>query len=205
MIPDTPSHFSGKGLMDRTADLNSALNFVIDRIAEQAKMSGEPLSDEERLLLNHLPSSTPANWYPGITVLVPRNINLERVCALGKAAYQHDRQVNPASLNWEFAFAVFTLNRHPMGGLLQLAGMKLRRPRWDRLRLIITALLPIVAVVLLVRKVEENLFRSLGIGSGCVAIMLLMFFASRRIEKQQLEQDIERYRLAFRAVSTVAR
>src|SRR5437879_7108677 len=97
--------------MDRTADLDSALSFVIGRIAEQAKLSGEPLNDEERLLLNYLPSSP--TTYPDLEmpVLVPRNINLERVCALGKAAYQQDRQVNPTSLDWEFAFAVFTLNR----------------------------------------------------------------------------------------------
>ena len=194
--------------MDRTADLDSALSFVISRIAEQAKLSGEPLSDEQRLLLNHLPSSssTPANWHPEIPVLVPRNINLERVCALGKAAYQHDRQVNPASLDWEFAFAVFTLDRHPMGGLLQWAGMKLRRPRWDGLLLIVAALLPIVAVILLVWNADGPLFlfRSVGIGSGCVAIMFLMFFASRRIEKRRLEEDIERCRLASRFVGTVA-
>ena len=102
--------------MDRTADLDSALSFVIGRIAEQAKVSGEPLSDEQRLLLNYLPSETPANWDPEFPVLVPRNTNLERVCALGKAAYLHDRKLNPSSLDWEFAFAVFMLNRHPMGG-----------------------------------------------------------------------------------------
>ena|ERR1700687_2899834 len=190
--------------MDRTADLDSSLRFVIGRIAEQAKLSGEPLSDEQRLLLNHLPSSTQANWDPEIPVLVPRNINLERVCALGKAAYQHDRQVNPASLDWEFAFAVFTLDRHPMGGLLQWAGMKPRRPRWNGLLLIVSALLPIVAVVLIVWNADGALFRSIGIGSGCVAIMLLMFFASRRIEKQRLEEHIERCRLASRFVGTVA-
>jgi len=86
--------------MGRTADLDSALSFVIGRMAEQAKLSGEPLSDEQRLLLNYLPSSAPANWHPEIPVLVPRNINLERVCALGKAAYQYDCQTNPASLDW---------------------------------------------------------------------------------------------------------
>jgi hypothetical protein len=191
--------------MDRTADLNSALSFVIGRIAEQAKLSGEPLSDEQSLLLNHLPSSTPANWDPEIVVLVPRNINLERVCALGKAAYQHDRQVNPASLDWEFALAVFTLDRHPMGGLLQWAGMKVRRPRWDGLLLVVTASLPIVAVVLLVWNADGPWFQSVGIGSGCVATMLLMFFTSRRIKKQRLEEDIERCRLASRFVGTVPR
>ena len=190
--------------MDRAADLDSARNFVIGRIAEQAKRSGEPLSDEQRLLLNYLPSAALASWDPEIPVLVPRNINLERVCALGKAAYQHDLQVNPASLDWEFAFAIFTLERHPMGGLLQWAGMKLRRPGWDGLLLIVTALLPIVAVVLLVWNADGRLLLSVGIGSGCVAIMLLMFFASRRIKKQRLEEDIERCRLASRFVGKVA-
>jgi hypothetical protein len=191
--------------MDRTADLESALDFVIGRIAEEAKLSGEPLSDKQRLLLNYLPSSGPANWDPEIPVLVPRNINLERVCALAKAAYQHDRQANPTSLDWEFAFAVFTLNRHPMGGLLQWAGMKLRRPRWDGLLLIATGLVPIVAVVLLVWNADGPLFRSVAIGSGCVASMLLMFFASRRIEKQRLKEYIERCRVASRFVGTLPR
>jgi hypothetical protein len=85
--------------MDRTADLDSALSFVMGRIAEQAKLSGEPLSEQQRLLLNYLASSTRTNWNPEIAVLVPRNIDLERVCELGKAAYLHDRQVNPTSLD----------------------------------------------------------------------------------------------------------
>src|SRR5207249_12173569 len=113
--------------MDRTADLDSALSFVIGRIAEQAKVSGEPLSDEQRLLLNYLPSETPANWDPEFPVLVPSNINLERVCALGKAAYLPDRQLNPSSLDGEPAFAVFTLNRPLMGGLLRWSGTTLDR------------------------------------------------------------------------------
>jgi len=112
--------------------------------------------------------------------------------------------VDPTALDWEFAFAVFMLDRHPMGGLLQWAGMKLRRPRWDGLLLIVTALLPIVAVALLVWNADGPLFRSVGIGSECVAIMLLIFFASRRIEKQRLKEDIERCRLASRFVGTVA-
>ena len=187
--------------MDRTADLDSALSFVVGRIAEQAKLSGEPLNEEQRMLLTYLPSSSPAIGFPDPEApLVPRNINLERLCALVKAAYQQDRQVNP-SLDWDFVFAVFTLNRHPMGGLLQWAGMKPRRPRWDWLRLTIAALLPVVAVVLIALNPRENLFQSVGIGSGCVAIMLLLFFASRRIEKQRIEEEVERFRLGFRTVA----
>jgi hypothetical protein len=192
--------------MDRTADLDAALSFVIARVEQQATLSGEPLNEEQRLLLNYLPSSSPVVSFPDAELPspIPRNINLERLCALVKAAYQQDRQVNP-SLDWDFVFAVFTLNRHPMGGLLQWAGMKPRRPRWDWLRLTIAALLPVVAVVLIALNPRENLFQSVGIGSGCVAIMLLLFFASRRIEKQRIEEEVERCRLGFRAVSTVAK
>lgn len=191
--------------MARIADLESALNFVIGRIEEQAKLSGEPLSDDQRLLLNNLPTPSLVNWHPEIPVLDPRNIDLERVCALGKAAYRHDRRVNPASLDWEFAFAVFTFDQHPMGGLLQWAGMKPRRPRWDGLLLVVTALLPLVAVVLLVWNADRALFRSVGIGSGCVAIMLSIFFASGRIKKRWLKEDIERCRLGSHSIGTVTR
>jgi hypothetical protein len=38
-----------------------------------------------------------------------------------------------------------------------------------------------------------------------VAVMVLVFFASKRIEKQRLKEDIEKCRLAFRGVNTVAR
>jgi hypothetical protein len=189
--------------MDRTADLDSALSFVIGRIAEQAKVSGEPLSHEQRLLLNYLPSETRTFWDPEFQVLVPRNINLERVCALGKAAYLHDRQLNPSSLDWEFALGVFTLNRHPMGGLLQLAGTKLPRPRWDGLRLIATGLVPIVAVILFAWNADGPWFLSVAIGSGCIASMVLMFLASKRIEKQQLKEYIERCRVASRFIATL--
>jgi hypothetical protein len=189
--------------MNQTADLDSALTFVIGRIAEQAKLSGEPLSDEQLLLLSYLPTAPPANWDPEMPVLTPRNIDLERVCALGKTAYQHDRQANPASRDWEFAFAVFTLASHPMGGLLQVAGLKLLKPRWDRLLLVATALLTLVAVLLYVWKADGALSLSAAMGSVCAVIILAMFLGSRRIEKQRLEEEIERCRLASRFSSTL--
>ena len=186
--------------MDRTADLHSALNFVIDRIAEQANLSGEPLSREQRLLLDYLPSSWPVGLDPEMPQPVPRNIDLEQVFALGKTAYQHDRQENPASSDWEFALAVFTIARHPMAGLLQMAGMKPSRTRWDSILLVATALLVIayIAVALIVLKADGAEFSSVVVGSGCAAIVVLMFLASRRVEKQHLQKEIERCRLASR-------
>jgi hypothetical protein len=191
--------------MDRNADLEAALSFVIGRIAEQAKLSGEPLTDEQRLLLTYLPSRSLPIGQLEIQEPVPRNINLERVCALAKAAYQDDRQSNPTSLDWEFALAVFTLYRHPMSGLLQWIGMKLRRPKWDVLALIVTAFLPIVALALAAWNADGPMHRSVGIGAACIAMMPLIFFALKRSQKQRLEEDIRRYRPGSRFVSTVTR
>jgi hypothetical protein len=39
-----------------SADLETALTFVIERIGEEAKRSGKPLSDNERDFLRHLPT-----------------------------------------------------------------------------------------------------------------------------------------------------
>ena len=40
--------------MEQTADLAAVLAFVIGRIEEQAMLSGKPLNEEERFLLNNL-------------------------------------------------------------------------------------------------------------------------------------------------------
>lgn len=187
-------------------DLETALSFVVRRIEEQAKASGHPLNEEEHSLLKNLPPSNAnsLNWASefGPQELVPRNIDLERVCALAKAAHLNDRNINPDSLDWEFAFAVFTLNRHPMWGVLHSAGVKMyRRPLWDQLFVIIAALLPLIAVILLVSYGTQTIFGWAGILCGTAAIMLLIYFASRQIEKRQLENHIERCRFASRNIS----
>lgn len=42
--------------MHQTSDLQRALDFVIRRIEEEGMRSGEPLTDEQRFLLRHLPT-----------------------------------------------------------------------------------------------------------------------------------------------------
>lgn len=194
--------------MDRTADLDAALKFVIARIEKEATVSGETLNDEERLLLRHLPSSIPPTIYlnPEFPPLVPRNLDLERICALGKAAYLNDRKINPGSLDWEFASAVFTLNDHPMWGVLHSAGVKMyRKPLRDQFLVIVAALCPVIAVILLAWGGRgPSLFRWAGILLGAVGTMLLIFFASRRMEQRQLENHIETCRLATRNTSWIA-
>lgn len=197
--------------MDQTADLDAALNFVIRRVEEQAKQSGEPLTKEQRLLLNTLPSAMPVSpdWASefGPAALVPRNIDYERLCALGKAARLNDLLLNPSALDWDFAFVVFQLNNHPMWGLLLNAGMKHRKPLWDQLLLIIAALLFVVAAIALAILAGDQpwtLFQWIKIGSGSGLILLLAYLASRRMEKWQLQKNIERCRLASRFANPMA-
>lgn len=192
--------------MDRTTDLGTALSFVVRRIEEQAKALGHPLNEEEHSLLKNMPSSN-VNYMiwaseVGPPELVPRNIDLERLCALAKGAYLNDRKINPESLDWEFAFAVFTSSRHPMWGVLHSAGVKIdRRPLLDRLFVIIAAVVPVIAVILFARNGPQTPFRLAGIVCATVVIMLLIYLASRQIEKWRLENHIERCRLASRNIS----
>ena len=115
---------------DETRDLDAAVKFAIGRVEEQAKQSGEPLTEAQRLLLDYLPTTIPF-VDPEFPTPVPRNINLERLCSLGRAARLKDLQLNQASLEWAFAFAVLKLHKHPMWGLLHYAGVRHRRTRWD--------------------------------------------------------------------------
>jgi hypothetical protein len=199
--------------MARTADLGAALGFVIDRIEDQAMRSGEPLNEEQRCLLNNLPQHSDAPEFnigdPEFPVhFVPRDTTYERLCGLAKDAHRNDLELNPASLDWEFAFAVLKLNRHPMCWLLQWAGAKQRRPWWDRWLLIIASLLFIaltLALMLLVISEPWALWRWTVVVAGYVSIVLITYFVSRRIEDRQLEQNIERCRRASHCVNTVAR
>ena len=189
--------------MKATADLNTSLAFVIGRIEEEATRSGEPLSDDQRFLLNHLPKSSALPIWNGAdpewpAVLIPRDVAFERLCTVARAAHNSDALLNPASTpDWEFAVAVFKLNRHPMSWLLRWAGMKERRPWWDRWLLIVAALLVIfcfAALMLIAGNDPWTRFQWTGIGAAYVAILILLYFASRWIEARQLRQTIERSR-----------
>jgi hypothetical protein len=188
--------------MNPTTDFDTSLAFITGRIEEEAARSGEPLSDEQRFLLNHLPNNSALPIWNGAdpewpAVLISRDSAFERLCALAKAAHNVAR-LNPASaLDWEFAFAVLKLNRHPMSWLLRWAGMKERRPWWDRWLLIAAAMLVIfcfAAVMLITGKEPWTRFQWIGIGAGYIAILILLHFASRMIEERQLKLTIERCR-----------
>ena len=138
---------------------------------------------------------------------LPRDAAFERLCAVAGAAHNSDARLNPAStLDWAFAVAVLKLNRHPMSWLLRWASMEERRPWWDRWLPIAAALLVIIgfiALILIAGNGPWTRFQWIGIGAGCTAILILLQFASRRIEERQLKQIIERCRRspAFRHTS----
>ena len=91
--------------------------------------------------------------------------------------------------------------------LLQWAGVKQRRPWWDRWLLVAASLLFIVATIPLMLLVIDRgwvLWRWAVAGIGYIGLMLFMRFVSRRIEERQLEKDIERCRLDSRFASTIS-
>ncbi len=184
--------------MGSTADLELALKFVTARIRQEASESGQPLEAEQLFLLENLPSNNADGpvWFSefGLSSLVPRNVNLERLCALAKSAYHKDREQRPQSLDWQFAFLIFTLNRHPMWGLLNFAGLKNRKPVADRLFLILASILLLMVPILLAWSEAWNISGILGIASGIAGIWV--FLASQGIQKRQLKSDIEKYRVA---------
>jgi hypothetical protein len=191
--------------MNRTADLDKALEFVIGRIEDEANRSGEPLRDEERFLLDHLPtdSALPQAWdleFPTVlwtipfVARVPRHMAYARLCALAKTVHNNDLRVDPVSaLEWEYAVAVLKLNRHPMSWLLYRAGVKAHR-HWSDGWLLIAAAVTVMSLMLLPGTKYWTRLSGVGIGAACVAVMVLLQFASGRIEAWQLKQTIERCR-----------
>jgi len=192
--------------MNETADLSRALAFVIGRTEHEAVRSGDPLSEEQRILLQNLPreSAVPAiiGTDPESTPLlsVPRDVAYERLIALARNARRNDLRAYPASdVEWRIAFVVSKLNRHPMSWLLAWAGMKERTPWWDRAALVATALLltgSVLALVIFADVGGGSLLRWISAGAASVGLLLFLWRASRRIEVWQLRRTLEKYREA---------
>ena len=193
----------GKRSASETADLDAALRFVIRRIEEEANRSGEPLTDDEQLLLNNLPKDPPLFQNSGgcaefPPVVVPRDATYERLCALAKSAHQSDRTVNAEAGSWEFALAVSTLCRHPISWLLWWAGVRTRKPARDPWLLFGAASLILIfsgagVMTLIVHELWARLLLTL-IAAGSMAMVVFLYFACQRTGRWQLERSIERYR-----------
>jgi hypothetical protein len=187
--------------MNDAAELEAALQFVIRRIDEEAVRSGEPLTEEQRFLLEHLPTEplSPEAYFvdPECPPLVTaRDFDYEKLCALAKAAHRQDLQVNPSDRNWLLARAVTELHKHPMSWLLGWARVKLRRPRWDGCLLVIAALVAIILwMVLKFVGIETHMwFRWPIAAAGAAALIAVMRIGMRWLEESQLRRSIETYR-----------
>ena len=184
--------------MEPKQELSAALTFGIGPIEAQAVRSGEPLNAGQRFLLNNLPKTPSASVFeagdPDPPIYsVSREPDYEKLCNLAKIAYRQDLTLNPASRDWELAFNVSKLNRHPMCWLLQWAGLKQRRPWWDRWLLIVASLLFLVLTMpgmLLVVSSSGAWWRWAILAAGYCGITFLTFLVSRRIEERQLQQHI---------------
>lgn len=184
-------------------DLNTALDFVIHRIEEEAVQSGELLTDEERFKLHHLPTkpglySSGRFGSPTLNSVIIRDFVYERLCAMAREAYQADVRVDPLSAyRWEFAAAVSKLNGHPVNWLLQWAGVKVARPWWDWWMLVGGTLsFIIIGFGLMVFFAKEPALPLLSIlaGFGMMGMLVGLYFVSRRMETRHLKQTIERCR-----------
>jgi hypothetical protein len=192
-----------RGLMHNLSkDLDTALAFVIAQVEEEATRSGAPLDDEERYMLTHLPSTSVfPEWVdPESPTLIPRDLAYEKLCSLARAARVRDLGTRPgAEGEWDFAAAMFKLNRHPMSWLLQLAGLRERRPWWDRWLLVAAALLIILcggAAMLFAQTHEESWtwVEWAIFGGACAAALASLYVASRRFGDWQLRKNVERFR-----------
>ncbi len=186
---------------------------MIRRIEEEATRSGESLNEDQRSLLHFLPMHSAFDFAPNAehppVLLPPRDTTYERLCALAKAAYHNDLRINPPSaLDWNFAAAVSKLNRHPMSWLLQSgAGLKVRQAMsQESMAFLLVAgigiVSPIAAVPLLMGKESATTIQWASVGTGYVAFLLLLYFASRRIEVWQLNRTIEGRRRDIAQISS---
>jgi len=184
------------------ADLDAALAFVKRRIEEQGHRSGNPLDDEERLLLNNLPTTSPIIHYPDpeFPVPIPRDFAFEKLCKLANAAYACDLQVNrETEVDWKFAIAVLKLEKHPMYWLLGWGGIVAKRPWWDRLLLWVAGVMFVICLLGLIffadtREPSSTVRVSAAVITCYVAVLTVLYFAFRRFEDWQLRSDVEKYR-----------
>jgi hypothetical protein len=186
-----------------STDLESALNFVIERIKEQAVQSGDPLTHEQLALLRNLPIANGSTVVGGTTPsnLIPRDLNYERLCAVGKAAYAEASKQDPEKLEWELASAVFLFHNHPMWGLLFHAGVRNQRPGWDPLLMVFWAVVLIVTLVGTAFELEIHFERSAVTWSAVCAelipLALLTRWGVRRTQRLRFEYEVDRCRMGL--------
>jgi hypothetical protein len=186
-------------LLAQGSDLDVALQFVKRRINEEALRSCDPLTDDQRDLLEDLPAEQfLPEAYAGDPeyIPLPRDLAFERLCALARAAHRRDRTLNPTERDWQFAKAVTQLYEHPMSWLLGWAGVQSRRPWSDAWLLVVCAIFCISTCILLMFVgLETRLWLRCPISASGLALLIAgMYFGTKQLERLQLSKKIEKYR-----------
>jgi hypothetical protein len=195
---------NGQGFMNSDGDLDNILSFVVKRIEGEAKRLGKPLSDEEALLLNDLPT---APLFPQTVtgdpelpppMPIPRDLAYERLIALAREALRYDvRRDSASDREWRYAATVCKLHGHPMLWLLHWAGIKEQKAWWDRALLIMSAiLLTFCFLAFMLLGIVETWTRLSWITAclGYFVLALLLYFSCRYVEEWQLRREIQKYR-----------
>ena len=191
-------------------DLSAAVDFITRQITQEAHRSDQPLDEEEQFLLANLPRSSAFSMGADAEdpLANPRDLAFEKLCTLAKSARIHDLSLRSDAANdWEFAIAVLTLQGHPMLWLLQWAGIKEKKPWWDRWLLFIAAILlscsGSLAIILAISIAENGTLRGhawwAAILFACVLLLLLLLLISRRLEHWHLQEVIGRRKSSFAA------
>jgi hypothetical protein len=195
-----------QGFMNEHADLDDALSFVVKRIEREATRSGKPLTEEESLLLNNLPTAPlfavmePMDPEFPPPLPVPRDLAYERLIALAKEARNQDVRVESESdRKWRYAATLCKLNRHPMSWLLRWSGIREQRPWWDRSLLFISATVLVfcfLAMILLGIIETWTRLEWVAGGLGYLMVVLSLYFGSQYVAEWQLRREVEKYQLA---------
>lgn len=195
------------------ADLGAAIEFVIERVAEEAIRSGAPLAEDERDFLRHLPRhptnpTVSASWPTREYWFTPhlRDFSFERLCKLAKDARHHDVEARPAAADeWRFAGAILQFNQHPMAWLLNWAGMNTRTGGSSLVTVLAATLMVTLCAVgalitpLLLRGEQGLSFVTICIvcGVAIAAALVFSYIAMQRIDRWLGRRAVERYRCAL--------
>lgn len=167
--------------------------------------AGDPLDDDERHFLHHLPThpSVPTTTWTRPGALWPplrvRDFVFERLCKLAKEARRHDVEMNPdAAREWKFAGAVLQFSRHPMAWLLNWAGIRTRvRGSYLLMACAVTAIVVVFSVVAVAVSVLVG--GSGGLSASAFMIAIVVALAAILIASYLVMNKLERW-LGRRAV-----
>jgi hypothetical protein len=112
-----------------------ALEFVTNRIHDQARFVSEPIDEDDEEKLTKLPDSFVIPEFSivgGAEAPIPPDRSYDKLVRLARLAVDSDRHEVPERiLQWELADIILRLNEHRMAWLIERAGIEFKKPWWD--------------------------------------------------------------------------